>query len=666
MDNYDRDSNINDIIEELRAEIRAHDYNYYVLDSPTITDAEYDRLMRRLQEIEEEYPNLITPDSPTQRVGGGIMNEFTTIEHMVPMLSLSNAFDGGELRDFNRRVTQGLDTKAQYVVEPKIDGLSVSLEYVDGVFVRGATRGDGIVGEDITLNLRTIKSIPLRLKESITLTVRGEVFMPKKAFVDLNERRKTNGQPLFANPRNAAAGSLRQLDPAITASRSLDIFIFNVEFVEGDIFISHMEALDFLEKQGFKVIPIVAIEESIDGIIDICEKWSTERQGLDYDIDGMVIKVNNYSQRDILGTTTRNPRWAIAFKFPAEQKETRIEDVIVQVGRTGVLTPTAILDPVFIAGSTVGRATLHNEDYIREKDIRIGDIAVIQKAGDVIPEVVKVCKDRRTGDEIVFSMPTHCPECGADVVRLEGEVAARCTGNACPAQLRRLLIHFASRDAMDIAGMGPAIIDQLLENELIADAADIYLLKYDDLVVLERMGEKSANNLLDAIETSKNRGLDRLLFALGIPLVGVRAAKLIANHFQTIDRVMDAKIENFLQIDEIGEKIAQSVIGYFSEEQNIDLIGQFRNAGLLLEVQEEPVIKKNLEGLRFVVTGTLEGYNRNEIKAVIEDRGGRVVSNVSKNIDYVVAGENPGSKLVRAQELNLNIIDEEGFNELLI
>lgn len=665
MNNYDSDNNINNVIKQLRDEIRDHDYNYYVLDNPIITDTEYDKLMRQLQELEEKYPHLVTPDSPTQRVGGGLMNEFETVEHTVPMLSLSNAFDGGELKDFDRRVKQGLNTKPKYVVEPKIDGLSVSLEYEDGIFVRGATRGDGIVGEDITLNLRTIKSIPLRLRDPVTLTVRGEVFMPKEAFLSLNKRRNTEGQPLFANPRNAAAGSLRQLDPSITASRSLDIFIFNVETMEEDVFNSHTEALAFLEKQGFKVIPTIGVETSMDVIIDICNRWSKERHNLYYDIDGIVIKVDSFLQRETLGATTRNPRWAIAFKFPAEQKETQIEDIIVQVGRTGVLTPTAILTPVFIAGSTVGRATLHNEDYIEEKDIRIGDTVIIQKAGDVIPEVVKVLEERRTGDEIRFSMPTHCPECGADVVRIEGEAASRCTGNACPAQLRRLLIHFASRDAMDIEGMGPAIIDQLLKNQLIADAADLYSLKYDELIHLERMGEKSVNNLLQAIEMSKTRGLDRFLFALGIPLVGVRAAKLIANHFQTIDKIMGAKTEDFLKIDEIGEKIAQSVMSYFNEEQNIDLIERFKKEGILLEIQKGETAKKSLEGLRFVVTGTLKGYTRNEIKTVIEDRGGRVVSSVSKNVDYVVVGENPGSKLAKAEQLGIEVIDEQKLNELL-
>lgn len=656
---------INREIEQLRDQIREHDYNYYVLDNPTITDTEYDKLMLKLQKLEEEYPQFITPDSPTQRVGGGLMNEFGVVSHTVPMLSLSNSFNEGELRDFDRRVRQTLGEQVQYVVEHKIDGLSVSLEYEDGLFVRGATRGDGIVGEDITLNLRTIKSIPLKLKRPLTLTVRGEVFMPKKAFLALNEARELEGQSLFANPRNAAAGSLRQLDPSITASRALDIFIFNVETIQGDYFNSHVEALDFLGEQGFKTSPIVTVESSIEKVIDTCIQWSEIRHDLYYDIDGLVIKVDDLTQRNILGATTRNPRWAIAFKFPAEQKETKIEGIVVQVGRTGVLTPTAVLTPVTVAGSVVSRATLHNEDYIREKDIRIGDIAIIQKAGDIIPEVVRVREDRRTGKEEKFSMPSHCPECGADVIRLEGEAAVRCTGNACPAQLKRLLIHFVSRNAMDIEGLGPSILTQLLDRELIYDAADIYYLTYDKLIELERMGDKSVNNLLNAIEESKTRGLDRFLFALGIPLVGARAAKLIADHFGTIDNIIVAHEEEFLKIDEIGEKIAQSIREYFNEEQNIELIKKFKRAGVVLEYIREETSEQNLEGLTFVVTGTLKGYNRNEIKAVIEERGGRVIASVSKNVDYVLAGEKPGSKLDRAKELDIEIIDEDKFNNIL-
>ncbi len=659
------DRDIKREIEQLREEIREHDYNYYVLDNPTITDEEYDKLVLKLQKLEENYPHLITPDSPTQRVGGGVMNEFKVVRHAVPMLSLSNSFNEGELRDFDRRVRQILGEQPQYVVEHKIDGLSVSLEYEDGIFIRGATRGDGIVGEDVTVNLRTIKSIPLKLKKPLTLTVRGEVFMPKNAFLALNETRELEGEPPFANPRNAAAGSLRQLDPSVTASRALDIFIFNVEVIQGKYFDTHVESLEFLKEQGFKTSPIVAVESSIDKIIDICKEWSERRHELYYDIDGLVIKVNNLAQRDLLGATTKNPRWAIAFKFPAEQKETKIEDIVVQVGRTGVLTPTAILTPVTIAGSVVSRATLHNEDYIRTKDIRIGDIAVVQKAGDVIPEVVQVRKDKRTGQEREFFMPTKCPECGADVIRLEGEVAFRCTGNACPAQIKRRLIHFVSRDAMDIEGLGPSILSRLLDKGLIKDAADIYYLTYGDLIGLERMGDKSVNNLLNAIEESKTRGLDRFLFALGIPLVGARAAKLIAAHFGTIDNIMAADEEEFLKIDEIGEKIAQSIRNYFNEEQNIELIEKFKKAGVLLEYRDGRIETQNLEGLTFVVTGTLKDYKRNEIKEIIEKRGGRVVGNISKKVDYIIVGEKPGSKLDKAKELGIKIIDEDIFGKIL-
>ncbi|NMA95609.1 MAG: NAD-dependent DNA ligase LigA [Clostridiales bacterium] len=652
-------------VEELRDEIRRHDYNYYVLDSPIIEDFEYDKLLRQLQQLEEAYPKLVTSDSPTQRVGGGVMNEFSPIAHATPMLSLSNAFNGGELKAFDRRIAQSLNDEYEYIVEPKIDGLSVSLEYIDGIFSRGATRGDGTVGEDITLNLKTIRSIPLRLREPHTLIVRGEVYLPKDAFLELNKRRKDEGQALFANPRNAAAGSLRQLDPNITAARPLDIFIFSIESIEGKDFKTHSQTLKFLASQNFKVVPIVAITKTMDEIISICETWIEKRLELDYDIDGMVIKVDSFAQRNILGSTTRSPRWSIAFKFPAEQKETKIEDIVIQVGRTGVLTPTAVLTPIFVAGSTVGRATLHNEDYIKEKDIRVGDTVIIQKAGDIIPEVVKALKDKRTGDERIFTMPTHCPECGADVVRLEGEAASRCTGNACPAQIRRLLIHFASRDAMDIDGMGPAIIDQLLANNLISDAADIYSLKYDELIGLERMGEKSVNNLLDAIEASKDRGLDRLLFALGIPLVGVRVAGILADHFQDIDKIIDAKEAELLKIDEIGEKIAYGVISYFREEQNLELIERFKNAGLRLSVKEDKVVGESLAGLRFVITGRLSRFTRKEIKSEIENRGGRILSNVSGNVDYIIVGESPGSKLTRAEELGLKILDEDALEGML-
>ena len=541
-------------IEKLRQEIRQHDYYYYVLDQPIISDAEYDSLMRRLIELEEKYPELVTPDSPTQRVGGKPLEGFATVEHPVPMLSLANAFDEGELRDFDRRVCNTVGENVEYTVEYKIDGLSVALWYQDGIFIRGATRGDGRTGEDITENLKTIRSIPLRLNKPYTLEVRGEVFISKKDFEELNAERRSKDLPLFANPRNAAAGSLRQLDPRITASRPLDIFVFNLQHIDGMMPDTHWEALHLINELGLKISPYLYRTSSIEDVIAVCREWQDKRHTLSFEIDGMVIKVNNFEHREILGNTSKSPRWAIAYKFPAEQKETIIRDIIVQVGRTGVLTPTAIFDPVPIAGTVVSRATLHNEDYIEEKDIRIGDTVVIQKAGDIIPEVVEVKKDKRTGKEIPFFMPKTCPVCGADVVRLEGETAVRCTGSACSAQLKRLIIHFASRDAMDIEGLGPAVVNQLLDNGLIKDAADLYYLKHQDLIGIDRMGDKSASNLLRSIEASKDRGLSGRSFGLGIRLVGLRAAQLIAQHFGHIDRIIRAGKEEFLEINEIGEK----------------------------------------------------------------------------------------------------------------
>ena len=652
-------------IEKLRQEIRQHDYYYYVLDQPIISDAEYDSLMRRLIELEEKYPELVTPDSPTQRVGGKPLEGFATVEHPVPMLSLANAFDEGELRDFDRRVCNTVGENVEYTVEYKIDGLSVALWYQDGIFIRGATRGDGRTGEDITENLKTIRSIPLRLNKPYTLEVRGEVFISKKDFEELNAERRSKDLPLFANPRNAAAGSLRQLDPRITASRPLDIFVFNLQHIDGMMPDTHWEALHLINELGLKISPYLYRTSSIEDVIAVCREWQDKRHTLSFEIDGMVIKVNNFEHREILGNTSKSPRWAIAYKFPAEQKETIIRDIIVQVGRTGVLTPTAIFDPVPIAGTVVSRATLHNEDYIEEKDIRIGDTVVIQKAGDIIPEVVEVKKDKRTGKEIPFFMPKTCPVCGADVVRLEGETAVRCTGSACSAQLKRLIIHFASRDAMDVEGLGPAVVNQLLDNGLIKDAADLYYLKHQDLIGIDRMGDKSASNLLRSIEASKDRGLSRLLFGLGIRLVGLRAAQLIAQHFGHIDRIIRAGKEEFLEINEIGEKIAESVVAFFNEEKNIELIKKLKKANVLLEQPVQNVHDNQLEGKTFVLTGTLAQYTRSEASRLIEERGGRVTNSVSRKTDYVIAGENPGSKIERARALDIPVLNEEEFRDLL-
>lgn len=652
-------------VEELRKLIEHHNYMYYVMDNPEISDAEFDALMQELKALEVQYPELVTPDSPTQRVGGEASSQFEPVVHTVPLLSLNDVFSEGELRDFDRRVRSVLNQgDVEYVVEVKIDGLSVALTYQGGVFVRGATRGDGLVGEDVTANLKTIRSIPLRLKDPIDVEVRGEVFMPRRYFYELNQRREEEGAAVFANPRNAAAGSLRQLDPRITASRHLDIFVFNLQRIDGYSFKTHVESLKFLERQGFKIIPYLILCRTIDEVIEQCRIWEEKRDQLSYDIDGLVIKVNDLRQREMLGNTAKTPRWAAAYKFPAERKESVIKDIIVQVGRTGVLTPTAVLEPVRLAGTTVSRATLHNEDYIKDKDIHIGDHVLVQKAGDIIPEVVSVIKEKRTGNEIAFHMPDKCPVCGADAVRIEGEAARRCTGVSCPAQVERGIIHFASRDAMDIEGLGPAVIRQLLDKKLIRDEADLYYLTYEDILGLERMGPKSAQNLINAIVASKDRGLARLLYALGIPLVGSRAAALLAQRFGHIDAVMKAAQEDFTAIPEIGEKIAQSVAAFFKQEQTRDLIKRLKAAGVRLTAEIKPQVDAPLAGLTFVLTGTLPHYTREQATGIIESLGGKVTGSVSKKTNYVIAGDNPGSKLDKAQQLGIKIIDEAEFERL--
>lgn len=651
-------------IEELRKIISHHDYMYYVLDSPEISDDEYDRLMNELKMLESQHPELITPDSPTQRVGGQPLKEFAQHQHSIPLLSLDDVFNGGELRDFDRRVKEAVgDT--DYVLELKIDGLSVALQYERGTFVRGATRGDGYVGEDVTQNLKTIRSIPLRLKEDVTLEVRGEVYMPKKYFAELNQSREEEGQPLFANPRNAAAGSLRQLDPGITAKRQLDIFVFNLQRIEGREFKTHIEALEYLKNIGFKISPYLIHVNSIDEALSYIEEWKEKRHQLPFEIDGMVLKVNDLAKRDVLGATARHYRWAVAYKFPAERQKAKVEDIIVQVGRTGVITPTAVLTPVRLAGTTVSRATLHNEDYIKEKDIRIGDTVLVQKAGDIIPEVVEVVKEERTGHEIPFAMPDRCPECGAKTVRIEGEAAVRCPNLNCPAQIKRGIIHFASRDAMDIEGLGPAIISQLIDNGLVKNVADIYYLKYDDLIKLERMGDKSANNLLTAIENSKKNDLGRLLFGLGIRYIGSKAADTLADWFKDIDEIMKAKEEDLLQVPEVGEKMAESVVAFFADDHNREMIERLKAAGVNMRRVGRSISSNKFQGMTFVLTGTLERYTRAEATEIIEKNGGKVSSSVSKKTSYVLAGKDHGSKLEKAQKLGVPIISEEEFEKML-
>jgi DNA ligase (NAD+) len=655
--------------EELRRQIEEHNYYYYVLDSPRISDVEYDALVRELVELEARFPELITPDSPTQRVGGKPLEAFGTVNHRVPLLSLNNAFTEEELADFDRRVRQLIGEPVDYLVELKIDGLSVAAIYQDGRFTTGATRGDGWVGEDVTENLKTIVTLPLRLRRPVPLlAVRGEAYLPKEAFARLNQEREEAGEPPFANPRNAAAGSLRQLDPRVTASRPLRLFFYDILYIEGeDEPATHYEVLDYLQGLGFPVNPHRYLCKSLSEVVDLCRQWQEKRHELPYEIDGLVVKVNRRGYQRQLGNTSKSPRWAVAFKFPAEEAVTTVEDIIVRVGRTGVLTPTAVLKPVRLAGSTVSRATLHNEDYIREKGVRLGDQVVIHKAGDVIPEVVRVLHERRTGQEKPYTMPRRCPECGSEAVRPPGEAAVRCTGGlACPAQVRERIIHFASREAMDIEHLGPAVVAQLLEAGLIKDAGDLYYLKdrYDELVKLERFGPQSARNLLAAIERSKQNRLSQLIFGLGIRYVGSRAAQVLSKHFGSLERLMEATEEELTQVPEIGPKIAASVVEFFKQEANRRVIEKIIRAGVNTR-EEASAGLAPLAGKTFVLTGALSSFTRKEAQALVERLGGRVASSVSRHTDYVVVGENPGSKYERAVALGIPLLDEEQFKKLL-
>ncbi|MBU4226718.1 MAG: NAD-dependent DNA ligase LigA [Candidatus Atribacteria bacterium] len=670
--NSDNHNNIIKKIEELREKIRYHNYKYYVSDDPIISDTEYDQLMKELAEWETRYPQYILPASPTQRVGIEPVSEFTTVKHTAPMLSLANAFSTEELRAFDQRIKKLIpQKKLEYVVEPKIDGLAVALVFENGIFVRGATRGDGVNGEEITSNLKTIKTIPLKLfGENIPphIEVYGEVYTKKSDFKKLNEGRIENGESIFANPRNAAAGSVRQLDPRITAQRHLDTFIYRATFPLENKFNTHMEVLSYLKKIGFKVNSHIKLCQDIEEAITYCRQWIEKKEELDYEIDGMVIKVNSLRMREELGSTTRSPRWAAAYKFPAQQLTTKVQDIIVQVGRTGALTPVAILDPVRISGSVVQRATLHNEDEIRRKDIRIGDTVLIQKAGEVIPEVVKVIKEKRTGKEMEFVMPSQCPVCGAKVFRLEGEVVSRCNSLSCSAQIKERIRHFASRNAMDIEGLGPAIIDQLVEKDLIIDISNLYFLKRSDLISLERMGEKSVDNLLDAIEKSKKKSFDNLIYGLGIRYVGVHTSEVITRSYSTLDKFEKARLEELIEINEIGPKIAESIILFFKEKENLAIIERLRSAGLNFNLEEEKMRKEKVTRIlaekQFVLTGTLKDFTRTQAKKIIIELGGRVTGSVSKKTDYVVAGEEPGSKYQKAQELGVNIINEEEFKKI--
>lgn len=660
-----------DEAQKLRREIRHHEFLYYVLDAPEITDAEYDALMRRLQELERAYPDDVPPDSPTRRVGGKVSPEFTEVRHMTPLLSLGNAFSDEELAAFDARVKSGLPegSEVEYVFEPKIDGLACSLIYENGRLVRAATRGDGEVGENVTANVRTIRSIPLTLNvkegEEVPelLDVRGEVYMPRHAFMKLNEQRSEAGENEFANPRNAAAGSLRQLDPKVTASRQLSFFAYGVGAGYKD---KHSASLAMLHDYGFKVSEGYAVVKNINEAIAKIKDFAAKRQSLAYDTDGAVIKVNAVYQQNILGATGKDPRWAIAFKFPPEQAETKLEDIIIQVGRTGVLTPTAVLTPVKLSGSTISRATLHNEDFIRSKDIRIGDTVVINKAGEIIPEVLHVVKEKRTGAEQEFFMPAECPECGWKTERLNGEAAIRCTNPHCPALGREGLIHFASKGAMDIDGCGPAVINQLLDNGLISDPADLYLLVKPQLTALERMGDKSADNLLNAIAESKKQNLDRLLFALGIRHVGAKVARLLALHFGSMEKLMAAETDEIAAIEDIGPKIAESVVTYFASPVNIDLIERLKELGLNMEMEAAELDTAHpFYGKTMVFTGTMPTLDRATAQTMAQQVGAKVTGSVSKKTDYVVAGAEAGSKLTKAQQLGVTVIDEAEFLRLL-
>ena len=653
-------------IRSLREQLLYHSDKYYNQDNPEISDFEYDAMLRELEELEAQFPQFDDENSPTHRIIGKVAEQFSPVEHTVPMQSLMDVFSKEELGEFLQKVETALGSAPAFCVEPKIDGLSVALEYENGVFSRGSTRGNGVVGEDVTENLKTVGGIPMKLQNAPAfLEVRGEVYMPTESFLALNARREAAEESTFANPRNAAAGSLRQLSSEVTRERGLRVFVFNVQQVQGKEFATHFESLDYLRACGFAVIDNIAVKTGLEDIYRHIETIGEARGNTSYEIDGAVVKLNDLALRETIGTTSKYPKWAAAFKFPAEQKETVIEDIIVKVGRTGVLTPNAVLQPVRLAGTTVSRATLHNIDNIRDKDIRIGDRVIVRKAGEIIPEVVASLPEKRTGEEKIFEMPETCPECGAHTLREEGEVAVRCQGSNCPAQRLRNLIHFASKGAMAIDGLGPAVIELLLEHDLIHDAADLYHLTAEQLISLERMGEKSADNLLAALEKSKSAGLDRVLCALGIRHIGERGAKLLAMHVPTMEQLMQKSEEALAAIHEIGGIMAKSIVNYFADEQNRDFIRRLAEAGVQMHYTGEVVEQKEaFAGKTFVLTGTLERYKRADAKKIIEGFGGKVSGSVSKKTDYVLAGAEAGSKLEKAQELGVRILSEEEFEAL--
>lgn len=651
-------------LQRLKKEIAEHNRRYYVEDAPSISDYEYDMLMRRIKEIEALHPELITPDSPTQRVGGMALSSFESVEHKIPMDSLQDVFSKEEIVEFDARV-KSVFPDAEYAVELKIDGLSIAIEYENGVLMRGVTRGDGIIGEDVTLNVKTIKSLPLYIKNAPRrLIVRGEVYMPRETFYRLNEEREARGESIFANPRNAAAGSLRQLDPKLCAERGLDVILFNVQLAEGVELRTHSDSLDMLKKLGFKVSPYYSVFTSVEDAFNEVERLGNMRDELPFQIDGAVLKVNRIDMRDELGRTAKFPKWAVAYKYPPEQKQTELLDIVLQVGRTGVLTPNAVLRPVHISGVTVSRATLHNRDFIKERDIMIGDTVVVQKAGDIIPEIVGVIHEKRPDNAEAFEMPEFCPVCGAPVFSEEGESAVRCVNTECPAQRIRNIIHFASRDAMDIEGLGPALVEQLVDLELIRDAADLFTLEPEQISKIDRMGDKSALNLVNAIEKAKENDLSRLLFALGIRHVGQKAGKSLAEYFGTLDAVMQADEETLKSVYDVGDAMAKSIKKWFGLDDSKAFVEKLRTAGVNLESKGEK--RGNaLLGKTFVLTGTLVKFTRSEAEERIERLGGKASSSVSKKTSFVVAGENAGSKLTKANELGVLVLTEDEFLEML-
>jgi len=651
------------LIETLRRELVQAGHAYYVQDAPTMSDYDYDHKLRQLEELEAKHPEAVTPDSPTQRVGGEALSAFQQVRHAVPLESLQDVFDFEEVAAFDARVRSAVP-QAEYVVEPKVDGLSVALEYENGVFVRGATRGDGQVGEDVTENLRTIRSIPMTLPEKLPrLIVRGEVYMPKKVFHALNEEREKQGENLFANPRNAAAGSLRQLDPKIAAARRLDIAVFNIQLAEGKTFTNHQETLDYLREQCFKVIPY-QLCRTLTAVTDHITSIGENREDHPFDIDGAVIKVNSLTEREILGSTAKFPRWAAAYKYPPEEKATKLVDIVVQVGRTGVLTPKAVLEPVRLAGTTVTHATLHNQDFITQRDIRIGDTVIVRKAGEIIPEVLSVVSQQRPEGTEPYLLPDRCPVCGAAVEREADGAHIRCTGAECPAQLLRSIAHFASRDAMDIEGLGIAVVENLVEAELVTTPGDLYFLKEEQLESLERMGKKSARNLVAAIEKSKSQDLSRLLFSFGIRQIGQKTAKVLAVRFRTLDALCEASLEELTTVEDIGAITAQSLLNWLADPQSRHLIQRLKEAGVNMMAAEQGNDRR-FEGKTFVLTGTLERFTRAEATEMIESRGGKASGSVSKKTAYVVAGEAAGSKLRKAQELGIPVLSEESFLALM-